>query len=194
MRKCAIISNHYLGHWPKKDFPLLAVRSIICLFIYIIVSQTKKIIKVMKCLNSKLFLDIITAHLFPTPLHYKMAQTEPIVTLFGFPDGANIGQQWANHLLAIEPTTYTSRLRPFSLASYKVRYWSLSVLYSTNSRKVGKVSKPQHFIKNISTSLRHRLQTQTRHRWSSTNRQNPPIKQNRRNFWTSNTIWMPFKI
>ena len=128
MRKCAIISNHYLGHWPKNGFPLLAVRSIICLFIYIIVSQTKKIIKVMKCLNSKLFLDIITAHLFPTPLHYKMAQTEPIVTLFGFPDGANIGQQWANHLLASEPTTYTSRLRPFSLASYKVRYWSLSVL------------------------------------------------------------------
>ena len=29
---------------------------------------------------------------------------------------------------------------------------------------------------------------------NSTNKQNPPIQQNRRNFWTSNAIWMPFKI
>ena len=29
-------------------------------------------------------------------------------------------------------------------------------------------------------------------RWSSTKRQNPPIQQNRRNFWTSSVIWMPF--
>ena len=31
-------------------------------------------------------------------------------------------------------------------------------------------------------------------RYSSSNRQNPPIHQNRRNFWTSNAIWMPFGI
>ena len=30
--------------------------------------------------------------------------------------------------------------------------------------------------------------------WSPTNRQNPLIQQNRRNSWTSNAIWMPFKI
>ena len=29
--------------------------------------------------------------------------------------------------------------------------------------------------------------------WSSTNGQNPPIQQNRRNFWTSIAIWMPFR-
>ena len=27
-----------------------------------------------------------------------------------------------------------------------------------------------------------------------TNRQNPPIQQNRQNFWTSNAIWIPFEI
>ena len=31
-------------------------------------------------------------------------------------------------------------------------------------------------------------------RWSSTDGQNPPIQQNRRNFWTSNAIWMHFGI
>ena len=30
--------------------------------------------------------------------------------------------------------------------------------------------------------------------WSSTNRQNTPIQENFRNFWTCNTIWMPFGI
>ena len=30
--------------------------------------------------------------------------------------------------------------------------------------------------------------------WSSTNGQNQPIQQKRRNFWTGNAIWMPFGI
>ena len=31
-------------------------------------------------------------------------------------------------------------------------------------------------------------------RWSFTSRQNPPIQQNRRNFWTNKAILMPFRI
>ena len=50
--------------------------------------------------------------------------------------------------------------------------------------------KKYEFVK---TSLLCRLRADPS-QWSSTNRQNPPIQQNRRNFWTSNAIWMPFRI
>ena len=44
------------------------------------------------------------------------------------------------------------------------------------------------------TSLLCRLQAQTLPRWSSTNRPNPPIQLNGRNFWTIDGICMPFGI